>query len=145
VREGAAELSSHPEKQEPGQRQPKYSIVTYLVILFAVVIALVLLSYAVQRVWASSELDVFRREHLSRMDQLELRVEEQAETIEALEQQLSALNEAQVALRAQADSAAYMAERRNKQQTEAIEALQQQLESIQTELDTLLEEIGTKE
>lgn len=125
-------------KPTKGGRQPKYSIVSYLVILFAVVIALVLLSYAVQRSRQSSDLDTFRSEHLTRLDQLEIQtdtLETQAEELtsrldmltertEALETQVSALEDRVDALELQ------------------VEALESRDAEQQRQIDTLMENDG---
>lgn len=80
-------------KTGKNDKMPHYSIVTYLVLLFVVVIALVLLSYAVQRSRQSSDLDDFRSEHLTRLDQVEAQVEELEHQVDELEAQVQALME----------------------------------------------------
>ena len=74
-------------------KTPRYSIVTYLVLLFVVVIALVLLSYAVQRSRQSSDLDDFRSEHFLQLDQLEARIDALEARVEELEAQVQEIVE----------------------------------------------------
>ena len=62
-------------------------------LLFAVVIALVVLSYFVQEKRDSSLMDSFRQEHLSRLDQVELRLTGAEEELDALEARITGIED----------------------------------------------------
>lgn len=135
AREGAAKLSKKSEKQ------PKFSIVTYLVILFVLVIALVLLSYFVERSRDSDALALFRSEHMTRLSQIEQRIDALEEALAAAAQ---AFDTGQVQLKAEADAAEYMTDTALAQQAQEIETLRAQLDALQREIEQILEENGNK-
>ena len=98
MREGAAKLNDKREKQ------PKFSIVTYLVILFVLVIALVLLSYFVERSRDSDALALFRSEHMTRLNQIEQRLDALERDVTDAAAAITELDAKLVQLRAEADA-----------------------------------------
>lgn len=111
-------------------------------ILFVLVIALVLLSYFVERSRDSDALALFRSEHLSRLSQIEQKLEEQSAAIDTLEEKYTALHDELVKLRADMDASEFMGGRTLSEQAEEMEALRQEFDALQSEMDKLLEEIG---
>lgn len=132
-------------KPTSGEKQKKYSIITYLVILFAVVIALVLLSYFVQLRRDNSDMASFRNEHLTRLGRLEEQAAAQEERLGVLEEKLNTLEATQSELyknlaerNKKADS--YLDELNGR-----LDETKEEIEALRSELDALLEENGNKE
>lgn len=132
-------------KPDTEAKKPKYSIVTYLVILFAVVIALVLLSYFVQQRRDDSEMLSFRTEHLTRMDRLEEQVSAQEERIKALEEKLDSLEATQSELYKNLAERDQKTDTRMDAQDKQHSDTEKEIEALRSELDALLEENGNKE
>ena len=105
-------------------------------------IALVLLSYFVQQKRDSSEMDSFRQQHLSRLEQMELRVADTETQLGALSARLDALESEQAELRSELDADESGSVREHEALARSAEALDEKIAAIRTELDTLLENSG---
>ena len=139
MREGAAKLNDKREKQ------PKFSIVTYLVILFVLVIALVLLSYFVERSRDSDALALFRSEHMTRLNQIEQRLDALETDVTDAAAAITELDAKLVQLRAEADAHKYASDKGLAELKTEIETLRTQLNALEGEMDKLLEETGNEE
>ena len=139
MREGAAKLNDKREKQ------PKFSIVTYLVILFVLVIALVLLSYFVERSRDSDALALFRSEHMTRLNQIEQRLDALETDVTDAAAAITELDAKLVQLRAEADAHKYASDKGLAELKTEIETLRAQLIAVEGEMDKLLEETGNEE
>ena len=139
MREGAAKLNDKREKQ------PKFSIVTYLVILFVLVIALVLLSYFVERSRDSDALALFRSEHMTRLNQIEQRLDALETDVTDAAAAITELDAKLVQLRAEADAHKYASDKGLAELKTEIETLRAQLNALEGEMDKLLEETGNEE
>ena len=139
MREGAAKLNDKREKQ------PKFSIVTYLVILFVLVIALVLLSYFVERSRDSDALALFRSEHMTRLNQIEQRLDALETDVTDAAAAITELDAKLVQLRAEADAHKYASDKGLAELQTEIETLRAQLIAVEGEMDKLLEETGNEE
>ena len=139
MREGAAKLNDKREKQ------PKFSIVTYLVILFVLVIALVLLSYFVERSRDSDALALFRSEHMTRLNQIEQRLDALERDVTDAAAAITELDAKLVQLRAEADAHKYASDKGLAELKTEIETLRAQLIAVEGEMDKLLEETGNEE
>ncbi len=111
-------------------------------LLFVLVIALVLLSYFVERSRDSDALALFRSEHMTRLSRVEQRLDTLETQLDALSQSLDA---AQVQLKAEADAQKYAGDKSIAELRAEIETLKTQLTAVEGEMDKLLEEIGSEE
>lgn len=78
-------MENNQSKQPRRGRGETYSLTAYLVILFIVVIALVLLSYFVNARDSGQLLDDFSQRHNDRVTQLEERIDDLEERVSELE------------------------------------------------------------